>query len=225
MENLIVSSSPHVHSNTTTRKIMADVIIALMPAAIASVVLYGIAAFVTLAVCVATCVLSEFIFNICVKKPQTIGDLSSIVTGLLLALSLPKTAGIWPCIVGSVFAIVVVKCLFGGIGCNFANPAVTARILMLVSFGASVGGGTATAFQGADFASSATPMEIINNGGSGNAGNGNNNAGNNNGGGVLSPPTGENASSLYIWVAVLAVSICAVVVLSIVLGKKKTTEK
>ena len=167
MENLIVSSSPHANSKTTTRRIMADVIIALAPAAIASVVLYGVAAFVTLAVCVGTCVLSEFIFNACAKKDQTIGDLSAIVTGILLALSLPKTAGIWPCIVGSVFAIVVVKCLFGGIGCNFANPAVTARILLLVSFGASVGGGTATLFQGADFASSATPMEIINNGADG----------------------------------------------------------
>ena len=168
MENLIVSSSPHAHSKTTTQKIMADMLIALAPAAIASVVLYGVAAFVTIAICVASCVLSEFIFNICAKKAQTISDLSAIVTGLLLALSLPKPAGIWPCIVGSVFAIVVVKCLFGGIGCNFANPAVTARILMLASFGSLVGGGTATSFQGADFASSATPMEIINNGGSGN---------------------------------------------------------
>lgn len=168
MENLIVSSSPHAHSKTTTQKIMADMLIALAPAAIASVVLYGVAAFVTIAICVATCVLSEFIFNICAKKAQTISDLSAIVTGLLLALSLPKTVGIWPCIVGSVFAIVVVKCLFGGIGCNFANPAVTARILMLASFGSVVGGGAATSFQGADFASSATPMEIINNGGSGN---------------------------------------------------------
>ena len=167
MENLIVSSSPHAHSKTTTQKIMADMLIALAPAAIASVVLYGVAAFVTIAICVAACVLSEFIFNICAKKAQTISDLSAIVTGLLLALSLPKTAGIWPCIVGSVFAIVVVKCLFGGIGGNFANPAVTARILMLTAFGTSVGGGTATLFQSADFASSATPMDIINNGAEG----------------------------------------------------------
>ena len=167
MERLIISSSPHAHTKTTTQKIMADMLIALAPATIASVVLFGWLAVLNIVVCVAACVLSELVFNLIIKKKQTVSDLSAAVTGLLLALSLPTTAGVWPCIVGSVFAIVVVKCLFGGIGCNFANPAVTARILMLVAFGTSIGGGTATLFQGADFVSSATPMDIINNGAKG----------------------------------------------------------
>lgn len=168
MEKLIISSSPHAHTKTTTQKIMGDMIIALVPATIAAIVFFGLNALINTVICVGACVLSEFLFNLAVKKKQTISDLSAVVTGLLLALSLPTTTGVWPCIVGSVFAIVVVKCLFGGIGCNFANPAVTARVLMLVAFGMGVGGGTATKFQGADFVSSATPMDIINNGATGN---------------------------------------------------------
>ena len=134
MNNLIVSTSPHFHGRTTTASIMRDVIIALSPAAIAAVVFFGIKALFMIAVCVATCVLSEFFFNLICKKPQTVGDLSAIVTGLLLSLSLSTKANFWHCVVGSVFAIVVVKCLFGGIGCNFANPAVTARVFLLIAF-------------------------------------------------------------------------------------------
>ena len=160
MKNLIVSSSPHIHTKTTTQQIMGDVLIALLPASVAAVVLFGLKALLILAVCVGTCVISEFLFNLIAKKKQTVSDLSACVTGTILALSLPATAEIWHCIIGSVFAIVVVKCLFGGIGCNFANPAVTARVFLLVSF-ASIGGGVATNFQDVDLVASATPLEAI----------------------------------------------------------------
>ena len=164
MEKLMVSTSPHFHTKTTTQRIMGDVLIALSPAAIASVVLFGLKALLILALCVGTCVLSEFVFNLIVKKKQTVSDLSACVTGVLLALSIPATAGVWHCIVGSVFAIVVVKCLFGGIGCNFANPAVTARVFLLIAFATSIGGGTVTNFQSVDLVGSATPLEVIKSG-------------------------------------------------------------
>ncbi len=171
MENLIVSTSPHLHTNSTTSKIMRDVLIALSPAAIAGIVFFRLYALLTIAVCVTTCVLSEYIFNIVAKKEQTIGDLSAAVTGLLIALNLPAIHNVWQniwcSIVGSVFAIVVVKCMFGGIGCNFANPAITARVLLVVAFSSVIGGGTVTAFMennGVDFATSATPLAIIKSG-------------------------------------------------------------
>ena len=140
---------------------MRDVIIALLPAAVAGCVLFGWKALLMIAVCVATTVLSEFLFNLLTKKEQTVTDLSAVVTGLILALSLPAKANIFHCIVGSVFAIVVVKCLFGGIGCNFANPAATARVFLIIAFSASIGGATAPALGGVDLVASATPLEII----------------------------------------------------------------
>ena len=160
MEKLIVSTSPHIRTKTTTQSIMRDVLIALSPAAIASVVFFGLRALLILSVCIGTSVLSEYLFNLAAKKKQTVCDLSACVTGALLALSLPSKTGIWECIVGSVFAIVVVKCLFGGIGCNFANPAVTARVMLLLSF-TSVGSGVSTNLQGADFTSAATPLAAL----------------------------------------------------------------
>lgn len=163
MENLIISSSPHFHSKTRTKNIMLDVIIALIPAAIAAIILYGMRAALIIAVCVATSVASEFFFNLICKKKQTVGDLSAIVTGLLLALSVSTKVSLWHCIVGSVFAIVIVKCVFGGIGCNFANPAVTARVFLLIAFG-KVAGGVATNFQAPDLVASATPLEVIKSG-------------------------------------------------------------
>ncbi len=159
MEKLIVSSSPHIHTKTTTQGIMRDVLIALSPATVAGIVLFGWRALMVVCICVATAVLSEFLFNLIVKKKQTVSDLSAAVTGLLLGLSLPTTATIWHCIVGSVFAIIVVKCLFGGIGCNFANPAVTARVMLFIAFAGSIGGGTATNF--AEITAGATPLELI----------------------------------------------------------------
>ena len=159
-QKLIVAASPHIHGKVSTTGIMRDVLIALTPATIASIVFFGLKALIIICVCVASAVLSEFLFNIICKKKQTVGDLSAIVTGLLLALSLSTKASIWHCIVGSVFAIIVVKCLFGGIGCNFANPAVTARVFLLIAF-SSLAGGTATQFATAEIVSSATPLEVI----------------------------------------------------------------
>ena len=165
MNNLIISSSPHFHSKTRTKNIMLDVIIALIPAAIAAIVFYGLKAAIIIAVCVATSVAAEYFFNLICKKKQTVGDLSAIVTGLLLALSLSTKVTLWQCFVGSVFAIIAVKCLFGGIGCNFANPAVTARVFLLIAFG-KVAGGVATNFASPELVASATPLEVIS-GGSG----------------------------------------------------------
>ena len=158
MEKLIVSSSPHLHSSATTRKIMLDVVIALLPATVAAVVYFGLKALLLIAVSVTTAVLSEFVFNLICKKKQTVGDLSAVVTGLLLALNLSTNVTVWQTIVGAVFAIVVVKCLFGGIGCNFANPAITARVMMLIAFG-QVAGGSSNAF--ADAEASATPLQVL----------------------------------------------------------------
>ena len=162
MEKLIVSTSPHIRTKTTTQSIMRDVLIALSPAAIVSVVFFGLKALLILSVCIGTSVLSEYLFNLAAKKKQTIGDLSACVTGTLLALSLPSKTGIFECIVGSVFAIVVVKCLFGGIGCNFANPAVTARVMLLISFG-SLAGGSATEIQNV-LTAGATPLTALKDG-------------------------------------------------------------
>ena len=160
MEKLIVSTSPHIQTKDTTQSIMRDVLIALAPASIAAVVLFGLKALLNIVLCVGVCMLSEFLFNVITKKTQTVLDLSSAVTGLLLALNLSADANVWHCIVGSVFAIVVVKCLFGGIGCNFANPAITARVFLLIAFSTSIAGGTATNFQ-TDLVSGATPLEVI----------------------------------------------------------------
>ena len=134
MEKLIVSSSPHFNGGRTTQNIMLDVIIALVPAMVASVILFGFRAAVVILTCVATCVLSEYLCRRVMKRPQTGGDLSCVVTGILLALNLPVTINPLIAVFGGVVAIVVVKQMFGGIGQNFVNPALTARIILLNSF-------------------------------------------------------------------------------------------
>lgn len=161
MEKLIVSSSPHIHVRYTTQSIMRDVIIALTPAAIASVIFFGIRALLIIATCVATAMLSEFLFNLASKKQQTLNDMSAAVTGLILALSLPAKTELWQAAIGAVFAIVIVKCFFGGLGCNFANPAATGRVFLLLAFSLTVGGGSQTLFSDTELVSSATPLEII----------------------------------------------------------------
>ena len=133
-ENLYVSVSPHVFSKRTTQNIMLDVIIALCPAAIASVIIFGARSIAVIATCIICCVGFEALFNIIIKKKQTIADLSAVVTGLLLALNLPVNIPIWQAVVGSFAAIIIVKALFGGLGYNFANPAITGRIIMLIAF-------------------------------------------------------------------------------------------
>ena len=160
--NLIVSSSPHLHSGARTRKIMLDVIIALLPATAMAVIFFGLNALLLIAVTTASAVLSEFLFNIIAKRNhQSVGDLSAVVTGLLLALTLPASTALWQAIIGAVFAIVVVKCLFGGIGCNFANPAIAARVMMLISFTNNVAGGTNTTFAEQPLQAGATPLAIL----------------------------------------------------------------
>lgn len=166
MNRLSVSSSPHIRSSATTHRIMLDVIIALAPAAIAGCVIFGWRALAVVATCVAAAVLSEFIFNVIVKKQQTISDLSAVVTGLILGLNLHANSPIWQCAIGSVFAIIVVKCLFGGLGCNFANPAITARVFLLISFAGTLGGGAIPKIStNPELISGATPLDVLKNGG------------------------------------------------------------
>ena len=153
--NLLNVSSPHFHASSSTRKIMLDVVIALVPAMIAAVVIFGTKALLLIATCVVSAVLAEYIFNLIVKKPCTIGDFSAVVTGVLLALNLGTDVTILQAVIGSVFAIVFVKGLFGGIGKNFANPAITARVFMLLCFS------TVTSFtvpKTVELVSSATPL-------------------------------------------------------------------
>ncbi len=134
MSQLHISTSPHIHRNKTTTGIMLDVIISLLPATVAGFIIFGLRALSVVLMCVAICVLSEFIFNKIVKKEDTTGDLSAVVTGLLLGLNLPAHTPLWQAAVGSIFAIIIVKCIFGGIGCNLVNPAITARVFMLIAF-------------------------------------------------------------------------------------------
>ena len=156
--NLILSSSPHIHTRDSSRRIMLDVIIALLPAAIAGVIIFGAAALGIIAACVITALASEALFNLITHKKQTVGDLSAVVTGLLLALNLSTNVAIWQCVVGTAFAIVVVKCLFGGLGKNFANPAITGRVFMLLAFSSVAGGAKPVAVE---LVSSATPLELL----------------------------------------------------------------
>ena len=161
MENkLHLTSSPHIHSGKSTSRIMLDVIISLLPATAVGVYLFGIAALLVIIVTVAAAVIAEFLFNLITKKEQTIGDLSAVVTGLLLALNLSANVPLWQAAVGAVFAIIIVKCIFGGIGCNIVNPAITARVFMLIAFEAV---GKNVAFP-VDAASSATPLADLSNG-------------------------------------------------------------
>lgn len=134
MNALRLSISPHIHSERTTRGIMLDVLIALLPAVFAGTLIFGVRSLAVIAVCLCAAVLSELIFCKIAKKEQTAGDLSAAVTGLLLALNLPASLPLWQAAVGAVFAIILVKCVFGGIGQNFANPAVTARVFMTLAF-------------------------------------------------------------------------------------------
>jgi len=158
MSKFTVNAAPHIHSGASTTNVMRDVAIALLPATIAAVVIFGFKAAVIVAVCVASAVAFEFLFNLITKKPQTINDFSAIVTGLLLALNLSTNVEIWQCVVGTAFAIIVVKCLFGGLGKNFANPAISARVFMLIAFASVAGGANPTIVE---LTSSATPLETL----------------------------------------------------------------
>ena len=152
---LIVTPSPHVKSAISTTSIMRDVLIALLPAAVMSVVIFGISSLILMVSCVAACIIFEYIYRKLMKKDCTVGDLSAAVTGLLLAMNLPSTFPVWMAIIGCAFAIIVIKQLFGGIGQNFANPAIAARVFLLASFATQM-----TAFT-MDGVATATPLGII----------------------------------------------------------------
>ncbi len=160
MENLTVSSNPHIRHSDTSRGIMADVIIALTPALIGGTVLFGPRVLLVALVCIASSVGGEYLFCRLLKKENPIGDLSAIVTGLLLALNLPVTIPLWMAAIGGIAASVIVKQFFGGIGQNFANPAITARIILLVSFPAAMTNWVSPFgwLNGTEAISSATPL-------------------------------------------------------------------
>ncbi|WP_164172554.1 RnfABCDGE type electron transport complex subunit D [Ruminococcus flavefaciens] len=138
MDKLIVSPSPHDENYTKTTNIMLNVIIALLPAWGAAVYFFGLRVIPLTAVCIGSCIFFEYISRAMMKRSNTIGDLSAVVTGLILAMNLPSTLPYWMAVIGSFIAIVIVKQLFGGLGQNFANPAITARIVLMISFPAAM---------------------------------------------------------------------------------------
>lgn len=154
MNQLIVSPSPHIRGKITTTKIMLCVLVSLLPTVIAASVIFGLRSLLVVLCCVASCVLSEYVFRFITGREQTVSDLSAAVTGVILALNLPHTIPLWMASIGSVAAIVVVKQFFGGIGQNFANPAVVGRIVLMLSFAGSM---TGNAFQ-YDGVTGATPL-------------------------------------------------------------------
>ena len=165
-EKLHISVSPHISSPRTTQGIMLDVVIALMPAVIAGAVIFGLRALLVVLASVAATVISEYIFCLITKRENTVTDLSAVVTGILLGLNLHANAAIWQVMLGGVFAIIVVKCLFGGLGQNFANPAITARVFLLVSFSGALAGGAVPKLSSApDLVAGATPLAALKEGG------------------------------------------------------------
>ena len=157
-ELLNVSASPHVRSSASTKSIMRDVAIALVPAAAVGIYNFGVNALLLIVATIATCVLTEYLYQKLMKKPILVGDYSAVVTGLLLALNLPPELPIWIAIIGGVFAILIVKQLFGGLGQNFMNPALAARCFLMISFT-----GKMTSFT-YDSVTSATPLALLKNG-------------------------------------------------------------
>lgn len=150
-----VSTSPHVRNKLSTSMIMFVVIIALLPASVFGIYNFGYKAAIVILACISSCVLSEYLYEKILKLPITIGDLSAVVTGLLLALNLPCDIPWWICVIGSVFAIIIVKMLFGGLGQNFMNPALAARCFLLICFTARM---TSFTFDGV---ATATPLALI----------------------------------------------------------------
>ena len=158
---LTVNASPHVKSHSTARGIMLDVIISLSPAAFAGVAVFGWRAALVMAVCILSSVLFDYLARRIMKRSNTVGDLSAVVTGLLLAFNLPVTIPIWMCVIGYFVVIVVAKQFFGGIGQKFANPAITARITLLVSFASAMTNFTSPSVGKLDAISTATPLGVI----------------------------------------------------------------
>ncbi len=152
---LTVSSAPHITGKDTTASIMRDVCIATVPAMIAAALFFGVRSLILTAVTVAACVAFEFLYEKAMKKPSTIGDWSAVVTGILLAFNFPSTLPYWVAVIGAFYAIVIVKQLFGGIGFNFANPAIVARIVLGLSYT-----GLMTTWVFPDATATATPLAM-----------------------------------------------------------------
>ena len=157
-----VSSNPHIRSKVSTDKIMLMVIIALLPATGFGIYNFGIRALFHVLITIASCVISELVFELIVKKKITVGDMSAVVTGLLLALNLPVSAPLWIGIIGGAFAIIVVKMMFGGLGQNFMNPALAARCFLLISFPSLMTDFTCDAYSGATPLASLKAGESVN---------------------------------------------------------------
>ena len=164
-QTLLATASPHIRDTSTTRGLMGNVLIALVPCIVASGLIFGYGALVTVAVTTLACVAFEYLYTLLMKKPNPVGDLSACVTGVILGLNVPAGMPLWICVVGAFVAIVVIKQLFGGIGYNLANPALVARIVLFLSFTARM-----TAYVYPDMAvdalASATPLKILADGGS-----------------------------------------------------------
>ena len=159
--NLIVSSAPHIVTDNDTTRLMGSVLLALCPALIASTYIFGARVLLLAAVCVISCVVFEYGYNALTHKKQTVGDLSAALTGLLLAFNLPSTFPIWQAIVGCAFAILVVKCLYGGLGKNFTNPAITGRIFLFISFASNMSTWPTTRLDATDAVTGPTPLAIF----------------------------------------------------------------
>lgn len=163
MDKLLVSPNPHIHTAVSTRSLMRDVVIALLPATVVSIVFYGLSMLLVTAVSVVSCVLLEYLITrFLLKKPSTICDWSASVTGLLLALNLPSTTPWWVVFIGAVVAIGVAKMTFGGLGQNVFNPAIAGRVFLLISFPTYMTDWKAPqGFFGADAVTGATPLGLI----------------------------------------------------------------
>lgn len=166
MNRLLVSPAPHIHAAVSTKSLMRDVVIALLPAVVVSVIFYGLGEIVVLGVSVLSCILIEYLITrFLLKKPSTVGDYSAAVTGVLLALNLPYTTPWWVVLIGALFAIGVVKMTFGGIGQNLFNPAIAGRVFLLVSFPSYMTSWSMPqGLFGVDAVSGATPLGLINEG-------------------------------------------------------------
>jgi electron transport complex protein RnfD len=159
-ETMVIGVSPHLKSPRTTRKVMLDVIIALVPALVAAVVFFGWRALLVTCVSVIACVLSEYIWELLLHRDVTIGDLSAVVTGILLAYNVPVGMPLWQLVIGDVAAIIIVKMLFGGLGCNFMNPALVGRVVLMFSFTTAMTTYVYPA-NGVDALTSATPLQVL----------------------------------------------------------------
>ncbi|NLP13878.1 MAG: RnfABCDGE type electron transport complex subunit D [Clostridium sp.] len=167
-DRMVVSSSPHIRDKANTQRIMIDVVIALLPAVFAGVYFFGARVLLVVMVSILSCVVSEFLSRRAMKRNNTISDFSAVVTGLLLALNLPPTIPLWVAAVGSVIAIVIIKQLFGGLGQNFVNPAMGARIILMISYPGFMTNwakpgidAVSAATSGVDAISTATPLGLL----------------------------------------------------------------